>query len=151
MDAVRLWCPRACFLAPPAHKDLRQKLLDEFDPLAVISLPAGGFKPYAGVKSGILVFRKPPIQAKQKSTEKVWFFEVRNDGYDPDKITGGGRPETPELNGILELLKLWAEYKDSAFERVPGVETGTVLPAGSSEPRCWWANIETIDGNDYHR
>lgn len=133
-----------------AHKDLRQKLLDEFDLLAVISLPAGAFKPYAGVKTGILVFRKPLTQAKQKNTRKVWFFEVRNDGYDPDKITGGGRPETPELNDIPELLRLWAEYKDSCFERVPGVEAGTVLPAGSSEPRCWWATIETINGNDFN-
>ncbi len=133
-----------------AHKDLRRKLLDEFDLLAVISLPAGVFKPYAGVKTGILVFRKPLTLAKKKGREKVWFFEVKNDGYDPDKITGGGRPETPEKNDVPELLKLWAEYKDSCFERVPGVEAGTILPAGSSEPKCWWATIETISGNDYN-
>jgi type I restriction enzyme M protein len=75
---------------------------------------------------------------------------VKNDGYDPDKITGGGRPETPEKNDVPELLKLWAEYKDSCFKRVPGVEAGTILPAGSSEPKCWWATIETISGNDYN-
>src|SRR5262245_14060327 len=43
-----------------AHVDLRKKLIDEFDLLAVVSLPAGVFKPYAGVKTAVLIFRRPP-------------------------------------------------------------------------------------------
>jgi hypothetical protein len=72
----------------------------------VVSLPAGVFKPYAGVETSVLVFRRPAAEpAKGKTaTRHVWFYEVRNDGYDPDKIQGGGRPETPDKNDIPELL-----------------------------------------------
>src|SRR5882724_11002034 len=106
-----------------AHVDLRRQLVRDYDLLAVISLPAGVFKPYAGVKTGVLVFRKPlaDTTAAQK-TGKVWFYEVRNDGYDPDKIVGGGRPETPEKTDIPALLREWKIYKDSGFRNPPGVE-----------------------------
>jgi type I restriction enzyme M protein len=42
-----------------AHVELRKKLVTDFDLLAVVSLPAGVFKPYAGVKTAVLVFRRP--------------------------------------------------------------------------------------------
>ena len=42
-----------------AHLELRVKLVEQFQLLSVISLPAGVFKPYAGVKTSILVFKKP--------------------------------------------------------------------------------------------
>src|SRR5208337_4974007 len=79
-----------------AHVDLRKKLVDDFELLAVISLPAGVFKPYAGVKTGVLVLRKPPEGAHRVKLDKIWFYEIRNDGFDPDKIAGGVRPLTPE-------------------------------------------------------
>jgi type I restriction enzyme M protein len=168
------------FGSTSAHLELRRKLIEDFDLLAVVSLPAGVFKPYAGVKTGILVFRKPMSiddrrskiesatrqsliknqkskledlisnQQSKISNGKVWFYEIRADGYDPDKISGGGRPETPERNDIPDLLLQWAEYKKSGFKKIPGVEAGTLLLAGSEEPRCWWATIEDIVGNDYN-
>jgi type I restriction enzyme M protein len=134
-----------------AHVELRRKLVEDYDLLAVISLPAGVFKPYAGVKTGVLVFRRPLSGIREeKKTGKVWFYEVKNDGYDPDKIVGGGRPETPEKNDIPDLLRQWKVYKEFGFKEPPGVETGTLLPPESGEPRCWWASLETIAGNDYH-
>lgn len=141
------------FGSTSAHVELRRKLIEDYDLLAVISLPAGVFKPYAGVKTGVLVFRRPESAGKEKKEKKqgkVWFYEVRNDGYDPDKIQGGGRPETPEKNDIPGLLKHWAEYKKSGFKNPPGVEAGTLLKAGSEEPRCWWAAIKNIADNDYN-
>ena len=81
------------FGSTQAHKDLRKKLVEDFELLAVISLPAGAFKPYAGVKTGVLVFRRPVFVENHKerlADRKVWFYEVKNDGYDPDKIVGGG-------------------------------------------------------------
>ena len=112
----------ALFGSSNAHKSLRQKLVRDFEILAVVSLPAGVFKPYAGVKTSVLVFRKP-ISAPKKgkaATEKVWFYDVKNDGFDPDKIQGGVRPETPEKNDIPGLLAAWAEYKKSNFQVTPG-------------------------------
>lgn len=142
------------FGSTSAHVELRRKLVEDYDLLAVVSLPAGVFKPYAGVKTGVLVFRRPGVgvrkDRKAKYKEKVWFYEVRADGFDPGKIQGGGRPETPERNDIPDLLRRWAEYKKSGYKNLPGVEAGTLLPPGSEEPRCWWAAIKTIVENDYN-
>lgn len=139
------------FGSTSAHVELRRKLMEDYELLAVVSLPAGVFKPYAGVKTGVLVFRKPSSKGKKESKiNKVWFYEVKNDGFDPDKIAGGGRPETPEQNDIPQLLKLWKKYKDSSFTKPPGVETGTLLGLESGEPKCWWASVEMIAENNYN-
>ena len=164
------------FGSTAAHVELRRKLIEDFELLAVVSLPAGVFKrqktqqyrfsdwvvslpagvfkPYAGVKTGVLVFRRPlSDESKSKKSmnkSKVWFYEVRADGFDPDKIQGGGRPETPERNDIPDLLVQWTAYKKSGFKKIPGVEGGTVLPAGTEESRCWWTTTEILAGNDYN-
>jgi type I restriction enzyme M protein len=142
----------ALFGSTGAHKDLREKLLREFEILAVVSLPAGVFKPYAGVKTSVLVFRRPAKapEGGRPATTRVWFYEVQNDGFDPDKIQGGGRPETPDKNDIPALMAAWAEYKASRFEKPPGVEAGAVLDPGSEQPRCWSAPFETIVERDFN-
>jgi len=142
----------ALFGSTRAHKELREKLLRENELLAVVSLPAGVFKPYAGVKTSVLVFRRPKTAAPegQAATKRVWFYEIRNDGYDPDKIQGGGRPETPEKNDIPSLLASWSQYKASRFQEPPGVEGGTLLDPGSEEPRSWWTTFDTVAENDYN-
>ncbi len=132
-----------------AHVDLRKKLVHDFDLLAVVSLPAGVFKPYAGVKTAVLVFRKPASDTA-KRLDKVWFYEVRNDGYDPDKIAGGGRVETPEKNDIPDLLAQWKAYKANVFVTPPGLEANTLLPHGTDEPTCWWATRERLAEGDYN-
>ncbi len=137
------------FGSTTAHVDLRKTLVNEFDLLAVVSLPAGVFKPYTGVKTAVLVFRKP-LDTSARQVNHVWFYEVKNDGFDPDKVSGGGRPETPEINYIPQLLQQWQIYKKSGFDKPPGVEAGTLLKPGSEEPRCWWASLETIIKNDYN-
>jgi type I restriction enzyme M protein len=140
----------ALFGSTGAHVELRNKLLQDFEVLAVISLPAGVFKPYAGVKTSVLVFRRPanPPEQGKPATGKVWFYEIKNDGYDPDKVSGGGRPETPEQNDIPALLVAWKGYKAGKFSQPPGVEAGTVLKPGSPDPKCWWADYERIANSD---
>ncbi len=137
-----------------AHVELRRKLVEDYDLLAVVSLPAGVFKPYAGVKTGVLIFRRPASGVKKdkksKHNDKIWFYEVRADGYDPDKIQDGGRPETPDRNDIPDLLNQWAVYKNSKFANPPGVEAGKLLPPGNLGPRCWWATIYNVADNDYN-
>jgi type I restriction enzyme M protein len=141
------------FGSTSAHKQLRKKLVEDYDLKAVVSLPAGVFKPYSGVKTGVLVFHRAANGEKKKkknNKKKVWFYEVKADGYDPDKIVGGGRPETPNLNDIPDLLEKWDKYKKSKYKNPPGVEAGTILEPGSDEPRCWWATTKTIADNDYN-
>lgn len=70
-----------------AHKKLRQQLLFENKLEAVISLPAGVFQPYTGVKTSILVFQKYGEAyefGKEPVTREVWFYEVTADGYTLD-------------------------------------------------------------------
>ncbi len=135
-----------------AHRELRKRLLLDFEVLAVVSLPAGVFKPYAGVKTSVLVFRRPktPPEDGASATNRIWFYEIRNDGYDPERIQSGGRPETPEKNDISGLLAAWADYEASRFRTPPGVETGSVLDPGCEAPRCWWAPFETIKDGDFN-
>ena len=142
----------ALFGSTRAHKELRENLLRECELLAVVSLPAGVFKPYAGVKTSVLVFRRPVNEPEdgKAATKRVWFYEIGNDGYDPDKIQGGVRPETPEKNDIPDLLSAWNEYKASRFETPPGEEANALLEPGTDEPACWWSPIETIAENDYN-
>lgn len=67
-----------------AQKATREILLKDNQLEAVISLPAGAFKPYTGVKTAILVFTKVEEDSKKWHTEKVWFYALENDGYSLD-------------------------------------------------------------------
>jgi type I restriction enzyme M protein len=58
---------------------VRQKLLDEFNVHTVLSLPAGVFLPYTGVKTNILFFNR---EEDERRTESVWFYELTNDGFE---------------------------------------------------------------------
>ena len=142
----------ALFGSTKAHRDLREKLLRDFEVLAVVSLPAGVFKPYAGVKTSVLVFRRPKLAPEDGAsvTSHIWFYEIRNDGYDPERIQSGGRPETPAKNDISGLLTAWSGYEASRFRTPLGVEAGSVLDPGSADPRCWWVSFETIEQSDFN-
>lgn len=141
----------ALFGSTKAHKELREKLLREFEVQAVVSLPAGVFKPYAGVKTSVLVFRRPIVTPEERAaTRHVWFYEIHNDGYDPTKTQSGGRPETPSKNDIPGLLAAWADYRATGFKKPPGNLAGGILDPGSEEPRCWWAPMETFADNDFN-
>jgi len=58
---------------------VREKLLQEFNVHTILSLPAGCFLPYAGVKTNVLFFNR---EADGRTTESVWFYELTNDGFE---------------------------------------------------------------------
>lgn len=68
------------FGASKAHKSLRQELVENHRLEAVISMPSGVFKPYAGVSTAVLIFTK----TGQGGTDKVWFYDMKADGYSLD-------------------------------------------------------------------
>lgn len=85
----------ACVIVPQgvlfgsgsAFKTLRQMLVERCDLKAVITLPSGVFKPYAGVSTAILLFTKvwgPKDKVSEAATEHVWFYEMAADGYSLD-------------------------------------------------------------------
>ncbi len=67
-----------------SQKQTREILLKDNQLEAVISLPSGAFKPYTGVKTAILIFTKVEEESPTWHTEKVWFYELTNDGYSLD-------------------------------------------------------------------
>lgn len=76
-----------------AHKGIRVKLLEKCRLDAVISMPSGVFKPYAGVSTGILIF------TKGEPTEKVWFYDMQADGYtlDDKRSFIDGKGDIPDI------------------------------------------------------
>ncbi len=63
-----------------AHKQIRKEIIDNNKLEAVISMPSGVFKPYAGVSTAILIFTK----TGNGGTDKVWFYDMKADGYSLD-------------------------------------------------------------------
>ena len=68
------------FGSSTAHKAIRRMLVEDNRLEAVISMPSGVFKPYAGVSTGILIFTK----TGHGGTDKVWFYDMQADGFSLD-------------------------------------------------------------------
>ena len=68
------------FGSSAAHKAIRKELVEKQKLTAVISMPSGVFKPYAGVSTAILIFTK----TNAGGTDKVWFYDMTADGYSLD-------------------------------------------------------------------
>jgi type I restriction enzyme M protein len=110
-----------------AHKTLRKMLIEEQKLDAVISLPGGVFKPYAGVSTAILLFTK----TNSGGTDQVWFYDCDADGWSlDDKRTPllseeklGSVPKTALIadehtkNNLPDVLARWAQRNGSERER----------------------------------
>ena len=83
------------FGSTKAHKSLREELVENQHLRAVISMPSGVFKPYAGVSTAILVFTKTDAGG----TDQVWFYDMKSDGYSlDDKRTDlGNEGDIPDI------------------------------------------------------
>jgi len=68
------------FGSSKAHKQLRETIVEGHKLDAVISMPSGVFKPYAGVKTAILIFTK----TNSGGTDNVWFYDMQADGFSLD-------------------------------------------------------------------
>lgn len=63
-----------------AHKNVRKEIIENHKLEAIISMPSGVFKPYAGVSTGILIYTK----TGDGGTDNVWFYDMTADGYSLD-------------------------------------------------------------------
>ena len=81
------------FGSSKAHQAIRHELVENQQLQAVISMPSGVFKPYAGVSTAILIFTK----TNAGGTENVWFYDMKADGYSLDdkrsEIKGNDIPD----------------------------------------------------------
>ena len=77
-----------------AHKAIRKELVENHQLRAVISMPSGVFKPYAGVSTAVLVFTKTGAGG----TENVWFYDMKADGFSlDDKRTETSDNDIPDI------------------------------------------------------
>ncbi len=93
------------FGSSKAHKQIRQELVDKHRLQAVISMPGGVFKPYAGVSTGVLVFTKTTTGG----TDNVWFYDMKGDGFTLDDK----RQPDEKNNDIPDII---ARFKDIKAE-----------------------------------
>ena len=107
------------FQSQRAHTQLRKLLVEEFL-VAVVSLPAGVFKPYSGVKTSILILDR----ALARRTDRIAFFKVENDGFDlGDQRRPIDRNDLPQAQSeIAEYLRcLRAGESFDGFEPALGL------------------------------
>lgn len=115
------------FGSSKAHKELRRMLVEDQKLDAVVSLPSGAFKPYAGVSTAILLFTK----TNSGGTDHVWFYDMQAEGWSlddkrqpllsEDKL--GVRPAAAlseaehAKNNLPDVLARWAEREGSERRR----------------------------------
>jgi len=82
------------FGSSTAHKAIRKELVENHRLEAVISMPSGVFKPYAGVSTGVLIFTK----TGHGGTDRVWFYDMKADGFTlDDKRTPTQQSDVPDV------------------------------------------------------
>lgn len=114
------------FGSSTAHKALREELVENQQLRAVISMPSGVFKPYAGVSTAILVFTK----TNAGGTDKVWFYDMRADGFSLDD-----KRSPIEQNDIPDII--------ARFHNLSGEETR------ERTEQSFFVAKEEIAANDY--
>jgi type I restriction enzyme M protein len=105
---------RAAVIAPDgvlfgssrAHVEVRRKLIEENRLDAVVSMPSGVFRPYAGVSTAVLVF------TKGAATERIWFYDMEHDGFSLDD-----KRQKVADNDIPDLLECWKKRRDVKFQQ----------------------------------
>jgi len=107
-----------------AHVDTRKMLLEKCGLEAIISMPSGVFRPYAGVSTAVLVF------TKGEKTDKVWFYDMQQDGYSLDD-----KRNKIEQSDIPDIIEKWkARNKNKPPKK---------------GDKWLWVDIEEIKKNKY--
>lgn len=108
-----------------AHRNIRKLLLEQCRVDAIISMPSGVFKPYAGVSTGIIVF------TKGETTDKVWFYEMESDGFtlDDKRIKIDGKGDIPDI-----VYKFKNKHKEKFEDR---------------SSKCFFVPLREIKEKDY--
>ncbi|MDP2581332.1 class I SAM-dependent DNA methyltransferase [Shimia thalassica] len=123
------------FGSSKAHKDIRRMLVEDHKLEAIIKLPSGVFRPYAGVSCAIVIFTKTTVGG----TENVWFYDMAEDGFtlddkrtpklDADKlgVTATLTEEEHAKNNLPDILARWHNL-DAEVDR-PRTAQSFMVPA----------------------
>ena len=115
-----------------AHIAIRKEIVDNQQLQAVISMPSGVFKPYAGVSTAILIFTK----TNSGGTDKVWFYDMKADGFSLDD-----KRQPVKDNDIPNIINEWKTIDWGNQDSLP-LREGR---GGSS----FFVPVEEIRNNDY--
>ena len=119
------------FGSSKAHRTLRTILVDEQKLDAIVSMPSGVFKPYAGVSTAILLFTK----TNSGGTDHVWFYDMQADGYSlDDKRT----PHSQDKSDLGRYPRSLAESKGRGGSA-----------SGRGRSRVSWYRRPRLPSNDY--
>jgi len=118
------------FGSSKAHKQLRETLLNKHKLDAVISMPSGVFKPYAGVSTAILVFTK----TNNGGTDNVWFYDMQADGYSLDD-----KRSPVAVNDIPDIVNRFSQ-RDQEQDR-KRTEQSFLVPLAEIEDNDWDLSI----------
>lgn len=96
------------FGSSKAHKDIRREIVESNLLEAVISMPSGVFKPYAGVSTAVLVFTK----TGHGGTDEVWFYDMKADGFSlDDKRSAVKENDIPDIVARFHAREAECERK----------------------------------------
>ena len=116
------------FGSSKAHQQLREHLIENNELQAVVSLPSGVFKPYAGVSTAILFITKGSV------TDHVWFYDLKDDGFSLDD------KRTPIKDNDIPALVEQYKSRDKAL-----ADTGQ----NDKTQKAFWVSKADIVGNKY--
>ncbi len=117
------------FGSSKAHKDIRKEIIENQRLEAVISMPSGVFKPYAGVSTGVLIFTK----TNHGGTDNVWFYNMESDGLSLDD-----KRATVEENDIPDII-----------EKFRGIENGELRVESDRTQKFFFVPKAEIVENGY--
>jgi type I restriction enzyme M protein len=93
------------FGSSKAHIQIRKEIVENQKLQAVISMPSGVFKPYAGVSTAVLIFTK----TNSGGTDKVWFYDMQADGYSLDD-----KRNPIDANDIPDIIDRYQHLKEES-------------------------------------
>jgi type I restriction enzyme M protein len=125
------------FGSSKAHQELRRMLVEDHKLDAVVKLPSGAFRPYAGVSTAILLFTKTGVGG----TDNVWFYDLQAEGYSLDDKRAALLPsekqgpcprealseEEHAKNNLPDVLRRWKE-RNGAEKKRPRTEQSFCVP-----------------------
>lgn len=113
-----------------AHKQIRQEIIQKHKLDAVISMPSGVFKPYAGVSTAVLFFTKTGTGG----TDQVWFYDMKADGFSLDD-----KRNPIKENDIPDILTRYAKLNEETDRK--RTEASFLVPFEEIEENDWDLSI----------
>lgn len=121
-----------------AHKDIRKEIVENHKLEAIISMPSGVFKPYAGVSTAIMIFTKTGAGG----TDHVWFYDMKADGYSLDD-----KRNPIEANDIPDIVKLFGNCETEKERK--RTEKSFLVPVAEIRENAYDLSINRYKETEY--